>query len=94
MPWYIRYLVFPLYLRKVMADHNVQEGLIRDSGLDWTIVRPPFLTDTGLSGRYETGTFRKGQKLKMKVSRADVAHFMLGQLGSTAYVGAAPGISY
>lgn len=33
-------LIFPLLLRKVYADKNRQEAIVRDSGLDWVLVRP------------------------------------------------------
>src|SRR5882724_9658116 len=38
-------LIFPLLLRKVYADKNRQETIVRDSGLDWVLVRPSVLTD-------------------------------------------------
>jgi putative NADH-flavin reductase len=38
-------LIFPLLLRKVYADKNRQEAIIRDSGLDWVLVRPSVLND-------------------------------------------------
>src|SRR4051794_22641631 len=38
-------LIFPLLLRKVYADKNRQETLVRDSGLDWILVRPSILND-------------------------------------------------
>jgi putative NADH-flavin reductase len=58
------------------ADLAVMEDLIRDSGLDWTIVRPPRLSDKPLTGRYRTAI---GQNIRggWIVPRADVAHYML-----------------
>ncbi len=49
---------------------------MRDSGLDWTIVRPPRLSDKPLTGTYRTAY---GQNLPggWIVPRADVAHYML-----------------
>jgi uncharacterized protein YbjT (DUF2867 family) len=38
-------LVFALVLRPQIADHEEQERIVRDSGLDWTIVQPVYLTD-------------------------------------------------
>jgi putative NADH-flavin reductase len=58
------------------ADLAVMEDLIRDSGLDWTIVRPPRLTDGPLTGGYRTA-YGRNIPGGWKVSRADVAHFML-----------------
>jgi putative NADH-flavin reductase len=67
-------------LRKHYADVARMEDVLRDSGLDWTIVRPPRLTDKPLTGTYRTAT---GQNLRrgITVSRADVAHLMLRVLG-------------
>ena len=39
------HLLYPLLLRKVYADKNRQEAIIRDSGLDWVLVRPSILND-------------------------------------------------
>jgi hypothetical protein len=55
------------------------EDILRDSDLDWTAVRPPRLTDKPLTGTYRTAN---GQNLRhgLVISRADVAHYMLGAL--------------
>jgi nucleoside-diphosphate-sugar epimerase len=37
-------ILFPLLLKRVYDDKDVQEQMVRHSGLDWTIVRPGFLT--------------------------------------------------
>jgi putative NADH-flavin reductase len=65
--------------REHYADLAVMEDLIRDSGLDWTIVRPPRLTNGPLTGVYRTA---HGRNIPggWKVSRADVAHYMLRAL--------------
>jgi putative NADH-flavin reductase len=61
---------------KVYADLAAMEDILRDSGLDWTVIRPPQLTSKPLTGRYRTAV---GRNLKggLSVPRADVAHFML-----------------
>ena len=91
----LRYVGTPL-VRRVLgrhyADLAVMEDLLRDSGLDWTAVRPPRLTGKPLSGAYRTA---HGQNLRggVTVSRADVAHFMLGALEDPGTVGQAVGIA-
>jgi putative NADH-flavin reductase len=79
-------------LGKVFADLAVMEDVLRESGLDWTVVRPPRLTDKPLSGAYRTAV---GRNLKSgaSVSRADVAHCMLRSLDDPATVGQALGIA-
>lgn len=61
------------------ADLAVTEQILRDSGLDWTVSRPPKLTDKPLTARYRTAlnhNIRGG----FSVPRADVAHHMLAML--------------
>src|SRR5207237_7278627 len=66
-------------LRKHYADLALMEDVLRDSGLDWTVVRPPRLTDKPVTGAYRTAY---GQNLRrgLFISRADVAHLMLHAL--------------
>ncbi|MGO8887987.1 MAG: NAD(P)H-binding protein [Streptosporangiaceae bacterium] len=63
-------------LRRIYADRALMEDAIRDSRLDWTIVRPARLTNQQLTGTYWTAT---GQNLRrgLVMSRADVAHLTL-----------------
>jgi len=82
----IRYLADPIVkraLRAHYADLARMEDVLRDSDsdLDWTIVRPPRLTDKPVTGRYRTAY---GQNIRrgVFVSRADVAHYMLSVLGN------------
>jgi nucleoside-diphosphate-sugar epimerase len=79
----MRHLLSPIIkamLRRHYADLALMEDLLRDSGLDWTIVRPPRLTDQALTERYRTAT---GRNLRggLTISRANVAHLMLKVLG-------------
>ena len=52
-------VVFPLLLKRVYDDKDVQEWIIRSSGLDWTIVRPGLLTNGPATGRYRVLTAPK-----------------------------------
>lgn len=77
--FFMRHLFSPLIkavLRKPYADLALMEDILRDSGLDWTIVRPPRLTNKPLTGIYRTAP---AQNLPggFFIARADVAHFML-----------------
>jgi len=78
----IRYLADPIVkraLRGHYADLARMEDVLRDSDLDWTIVRPPRLTSKPATGKYRTAY---GQNLRrgVLVSRADVAQYMLSIL--------------
>ncbi|THV33437.1 NAD(P)-dependent oxidoreductase [Glycomyces buryatensis] len=70
-------------LREHYEDLAAMEDLIMDSGLDWTIVRPPQLTDKPATGAYRTveGAMPRGG---IKIARADVAHAMLAALADPA----------
>ena len=75
----IRHLLGPVIkavLRGHYADLARMEDVLRDSGLDWTVVRPPRLTNKPATGRYRTAA---GQNVRgcALISRADVAGFML-----------------
>jgi putative NADH-flavin reductase len=75
----MRNLLSPLTkaaLRKHYADLALMEDILRDSGLDWTVVRPPRLTNKPLTGTYRT-TYGQNLRRGLLVSRADVAHLML-----------------
>jgi putative NADH-flavin reductase len=65
-----------LILGRAYADKDLQEELIKASGLDWTIARPGILTDNAMTGKYQIlvtpDTWRQGM-----ISRADVAHFLV-----------------
>lgn len=74
---FTRYFVFPFLLKHAMADHTVQERLVRESGLDWTILRPGYLNDRPASGRLLAVPADHPDRFSPKVSRADVAHYAL-----------------
>jgi putative NADH-flavin reductase len=86
-------MVKPLFLRHVFADKSAQELAIYKSGLDWTIVRPPILRDGPRTGAYRLaiGVTPPGG---WRVSRADVADFIVRELGRKDYVHQAVGIAY
>jgi uncharacterized protein YbjT (DUF2867 family) len=77
---------------KVYGDLALMEDILRGSGLDWTAIRPPQLTDKPLTGSYRTAF---GQNLRggLFVPRADVAHFMLKVLGQPDTIGQVIGIA-
>lgn len=66
----------PLLPWPIYADKDRQEALIRASDVDWTIVRPGFLTNGPLTGNYRVLTNMTGVTAG-RISRADVAHFFL-----------------
>jgi putative NADH-flavin reductase len=92
----MQHLLNPLVktaLRKHYADLAQMEDILRDSGLDWTAVRPPRLTDKPLTGTYRTA---HGQNLRrgLVISRADVAHYMLRAVGQPETIKQTIGVAY
>lgn len=87
-------IMFGLLLREAFADHQMQEEAIRQSDLDWVIVRPGAYTDGPVTGIYKYGFAPTDKNLALKISRADVARFMLQQLTGTTWLRQAPGLSY
>jgi len=83
----------PVLLKHVYDDKNRQEELIRASGCDWIILRPALLTRTGVTGKYRILTDLTGIKAG-KISRADVAHFMLQALEQPTYIHQTPLLTY
>lgn len=94
LPFHMKYLVAPLILRYVFADHELQEDYIKQSHLDWTIVRPGNLTNGHRTSVYRHGFGTSEKATKLKISRADVADFMLKQLTDDTYLHKTPGVSY
>jgi uncharacterized protein YbjT (DUF2867 family) len=93
MGLYYTFFVRPIILPFYFWDKIRQEALIRASELEWTIVRPGMLTNGPRAGRYRSGP-RVGHWLKtVRISRADVAAFMLDQLTDRRYVRATVGIA-
>lgn len=94
MGLYYTLFVIPVVLPFYFWDKARQERLIAASGLDWVIVRPGVLTNGAKRGRYRHGA-RVGSVLwTVRVSRGDVADFMLNQLTDNAYLRAASGVSW
>ena len=81
--------ILPLY----WIDKHRQERVVRESGLDWVLVRPASLTNGPLRTELRIGRDAGSWILTRRVSRASVASFMLDQLTSDAWLHAAPGLA-
>lgn len=71
-------------LRNVAEDQTEMERVVTGSGLDWTIVRPPRLTNGPLTRHYQIEDNRMPRP-RLAVSRADVAHFLLDEVERGAH---------
>lgn len=89
------WVVLPTLLKNIFADKEKAEELIRESKMiDWTIVRPGRLTNGRLTAKYQAGPDAGKKRWFPKVSRADVADYMLHVLERGEAIGETPGISY
>jgi uncharacterized protein YbjT (DUF2867 family) len=93
---FIRYVATPLAkaaFGRHYADLALMEDVLRDSGLDWTVSRPPRLLSVGLRRRYRTAVGRNVRGGAV-ISRAHVAEHMLAVLGRPETFGRDIGIAY
>jgi putative NADH-flavin reductase len=90
---YYTFFTIPVVLPFYYWDKTRQEQLIAASSVEWVIVRPGLLNNGAKRGRYRHG--RVGSFLwTVRISRADVADFMLNQLSSDTYLRTAPGVCW
>lgn len=92
LPAFTKYIVVPFMLRRTFDDHFAQETLIEASSLDWTIVRPPYLTNDERTEDYSHG-LPIGDVRRFKIPRGDVGHFMLRVGREGLYRRQKPGVS-
>ena len=86
--FFYEHLLMPTFLRGAMKDKAGMETAVEASGLEWVLVRPPMLTDGEATSNVRVISAGSGEKVH-KISRADLAAFMVQQLQSDAYLGQA-----
>lgn len=86
-------IMFGLLLRPVFLDHQLQEQLVRASGLNWTIVRPSAFAAGPATGTYKENFKPSERNLILKIARSDIASFLTRQLSDAQYLQRAVGIS-
>jgi putative NADH-flavin reductase len=82
--WLIENILYKTMLKWPVASQRAQYAELAKSGLDWTMVMPPMLTNTGATGKVRVD----GDALPRdgaRISRADVADFMMAQLVSSKW---------
>jgi uncharacterized protein YbjT (DUF2867 family) len=87
-----RWVLVPFVLRHAFADHLGQEQVLRDSGLDWTVVRAGPLTDGPATGALRHG-FGPEDPAPRHTPRADIAAFMLDQVTDERYLHRTPAVA-
>lgn len=92
-PWFLTYIVKPFIVREVFKDMARMEELVMRHPSEWTIVRPSRLVNAPATGRYrreETHCIQGGNKL----SRADLAAFMVHELEAGEYIRKGVAVAY
>lgn len=84
--------LFKVIAHSSYDDIKATGELIAGSDLDWTLVRIPFLKDGSADGGLAVGSYGR-TKLGMKLSRGNLAKFLVDQVSNQEFVRAAPGIA-
>lgn len=87
-------LLLPLLLKETFADKETAETVVRESPLDWTIVRPGRLTNGRFTGTYRSGPDAAKGRLLPRIARAEVADFMLNALERGRFIRETPSLVY
>ncbi len=83
----------PLFLKTIYEDKDREESLIKASNADWLIVRPAGLTNGPRTGNYRILHDLEGV-ISRRISRLDVADYILGQLQNPSDFGKTPLLTY
>ena len=81
-----------LLLGRAYEDKDIQEQIVRRSGLEWIIVRPVILTNGPKTRTYRALTDARDWRLGF-ISRADVADFLVKQIDDNSFLGTTPVLS-
>jgi len=87
-------IMFGLLLRPVLKDHELQEQLVQASGLDWTIVRPGAFSEELQERPFVEDVAPQRRDLSLRISRAEVADFLVRITGAPLYLNRAVGITH
>lgn len=86
---FLQRVPFQIFFGRAYEDKSLQESLIKDSGLDWTIARPGVLSNGPRTERYKV--LRKPSEWRNGIiSRSNVADFLVKQIEDRRFISAAP----
>jgi len=84
---------YPAEYKPVGLEHKKAYELLNESGLDWTFVCPPTISNEGPTGSYTTNADYAPEPNNYKINAGDLAMFMLNELVKNEYVKHRVGIS-
>jgi len=85
--WFQRTFMIGMLIKYSFLDHDVQERMVRESGLEYVIARPTRLTNGKAKGKYTRTT--ELVRVPESISRADLADFLVKSCESQTFVGKA-----
>ena len=94
MGLYYTFFTIPIILPFYFWDKTRQERLIAASRVNWVVVRPGVLTNGAKRGHYRHGRNVGSFLWTVRISRADVADFMLNQMTDNTYLRSASGVCW
>ena len=87
-------IMFGVLVKPVFEDHERQEQLVKASGLDWTIVRPSAFTNATPKGMLKVDISPDQRGLALKISRTEVADFLVTSITEPWLLHRVVGITY
>ncbi len=92
--FFYNWIIFPLFTRKRYEDKNRQEALIAASDLEWIIVRPAPFVEGDVTGPIEVHTHITSSTVLRRVTRDEVAAFVVDQIDNDHYFRQRPFIGH
>ena len=84
--FFYEHLLMPTFLRGAMKDKAAMEAEVKQSGVDFVLARPPALSDDPPTGKVRV---IEGDAKAHRITRGDLAQFLVDQLQSDQYLGQA-----
>lgn len=85
-PFWYEHIFLPTFLHGALPDKNAMEAEVKASSVEWVLVRPPVLSDDEPTGNIRVTT---EDDIAHKLTRGDLAQFMVDQVTADTYVGQA-----
>lgn len=92
LPFWFKWLIDHSNIGYPYRDHELQEDLLNNSALNWTIIRPVGLTNA-LNNKEVLVSFNNSPRPRLIISRQNVARFMLSALENNLYIRQSPTVS-
>jgi putative NADH-flavin reductase len=92
LPDHLIRFIMKLTVPHILNDAQSHATLLKESGLQWVIVRAPRLTTGPRKGTFRVGWV--GVNSSTQISRADLATFLLQQVTDESFNGQMPFVSY